>query len=50
MLQRLIYLIGWIFVALGVSTTTSDAIIVPAALVFIGLICIKFVSVTEGRK
>jgi len=51
MLERVIYFIGWTLIALGITTTTSDAIIVPALMVLIGFGFIKAVEhLEEGRK
>ena len=51
MLQRIMFLIGWIMITLGISITTSDAIIVPALMVAAGLGLIKAVELMEeGRK
>lgn len=44
MLQKVMFFIGWVFVTLGISITSSDAIIVPAFMVAIGLGFIKAVE------
>ena len=50
MLQRIIFFIGWVCVSVGVSITSSDAIIIPALLVAAGLGLIKAVEVIEGGQ
>ena len=50
MLQKVMFLIGWVFVTIGISSTTSDAIIIPALLVAAGLGLIKAVEVMEGGQ
>lgn len=50
MLQKVMFFIGWVFVTIGISTTTNDAIIGPALMVVIGLALIKAVEVMEGGK
>lgn len=48
---QVIYFIGWALIALGITTTTSDAILIPALMVAIGLTFIKAVELMEeGRK
>lgn len=50
MLQKIMFFIGWVFVTIGISSTTSDAIIGPALMVVIGLALIKAVEVMEGGQ
>lgn len=50
MLQKVMFFIGWVFVTLGISITSSDAIIVPALMVAIGLGFIKAVELMGRAK
>lgn len=50
MLQKVMFFIGWIFVTLGISTTSSDAILVPALMVAAGLGLIKAVELMWRAK
>ena len=38
---QVIRIIAWTLIALGVSTTNDNAILVPALMVFVGLIMLK---------
>jgi len=46
---QVIRAIAWGLVAVGASTTNDDAILVPAIMVFLGLVLLKISEVLDGE-
>lgn len=46
---QIMRVIAWAAIAVGVSTTNDNAILVPAIMVFLGLVLLKLSEVLDGE-